>query len=453
MRRFNRDGGFTLIEAAVALLIATFIFVALGQTIATALRASESRRLEQQADALIAEVIEEVRDFAYADLALNSSDPTLGPETTFDAGYGSEPLIIESTGGLTPQVTTESFNTITYTLTRYVAWVDDDPADTETEDYKRLTVVAEWESRGQTRTEQRDTIVSFAEPGAPAATYGVSIDPAVDSANAAADTTYTYVHTIENIGSGADSFDLTVTNDLGWPVTMRSVDTGVPPVDTNGNGTPDTGELTLTGDTYDIEVIVLVPAGTPASVSSVTILEATSFGDPSVSASASDTTTSTGTTAAPIDVDFYLKTGMVLSPVVPTGSYTSTSGSNGSIKTWTISPGSNWTTTTDATLRLFVGRRGTCSSGTVEYTATLRTSGGPWGSAASGPIAVSGCNPTTLSTVTIPVNGNSISAGETLYLDILITKPSNGNPSRRGLTIGFDGTAADSSIAFQVVAS
>ena len=78
MRRIDtRQGGFTLIEAAVALLIATFIFVALGQTIAAALRASEARRLEQQADALVAEAIEGIRDFVYTDLALDSGDPTL----------------------------------------------------------------------------------------------------------------------------------------------------------------------------------------------------------------------------------------------------------------------------------------------------------------------------------------------------------------------------------------
>jgi len=449
----RRDGGFTLIESAVALLIATFILVALGQTIATALRASEARRLEQQADALIAEVIEEVRDFEYADLALDSGDPTLLPITVFDAGSGSEPLIVETGGGLNPQVSTETFNTITFTLTRYVTWVDDDPSDTSTEDYKRMTVVATWDHRGSTRTEQRDTLVSLAEPGTttPATTYGVSIDPASDAKNGAAGDSVTYTHTIENIGSGADTFELTVTNDLGWPVVMRSVDTGVAPVDTNGDGTPDTGELTLTGDTYDLEVIVQVPATAGAGAASSTILEATSAGDPGMSASAEDTTTSTGATAAPFDVEYFLKSGFALSPTTPTGSYSTTSGANGTTKTWLISPGQDWEATSDATVRLFVGRRGTCSSGTVEYTATLRTSGGTWGSQASGPISVSGCDPTQLSTVTIPVVGDTISSGQTLYLDVLITKPSTSNPSRRGLTIGFDGTDADSSVTFEVV--
>ncbi|MGI9648181.1 MAG: type IV pilus modification PilV family protein [Acidimicrobiia bacterium] len=449
----RRDGGFTLIEAAVALLIATFIFVALGQTIATALRASEARRLEQQADALIAEVIEGVRDFEYADLALDSGDVTLLPITSFDAGTGPEPLIVETGGSLTPQVSTETFNTITFTLTRYVTWVDDDPLDTSTEDYKRMTVVASWDHRGSTRTEQRDTLVSLAEPGAttPATSYGVSINPASDAKNGAAGDFVTYTHTIENIGSGADTFELTVTNDLGWPVTMRSVDTGVAPVDTNGNGTPDTGELALTGDTYDLEVIVQVPGTMGAGTSSSTILEATSAGDSGMSASAEDTTTSTGLTAAPYDVEYFLKSGFALSPTTPTGSYTTTSGESGTTKTWLVSPGQDWEATGNATVRLFVGRRGTCASGTVEYTATLRTTSGTWGSQASGPISVSGCDPTQLSTVTIPIIGETISSGQTLYLDILMTEPSSGQKAKRGLTVGFDGTAADSSVTFEVV--
>jgi type II secretory pathway pseudopilin PulG len=449
----HRDGGFTLIEAAVALLIATFIFVALGQTIATALQASESRRLEQQADALIAEVVEGVRNLSYADLALDSGDPTLIGATTFDPGTGSEVVLVEAGGGLNPQVTTESFNTITFTLTRYVTWVDDNPSDASAEDYKRLTVIAQWDSRGQTRTEQRDTLVSFAEAGAatPSASYGVTINPAVDGANGAAGDTVTYAHAIENIGSGADTFELTVVNDLGWPVVMRSVDTGVPPVDTNGNGTPDTGELTLTGDTYDIQVFVQVPAGTAAGVASSTILEATSAGDSGISASAGDTTTSTGATAAPVDIDLYLKAGLALSPVTPSGSYSRTSGENNTTKTWTMTASQAWEATSNADLRLFVGRRGTCAGGSVEYTATLRTSSGTWGSQASGPISVSGCDPTTLDTLTIPIVGNTIDAGQTLYLDIRITKVSSGGKSKRGLTIGFDGSSADSSVSFEVV--
>ena len=53
----RHDGGFTLIEASIALLIASFIFLGLAQTISSALRASEQRRLEQQAVALISEVV------------------------------------------------------------------------------------------------------------------------------------------------------------------------------------------------------------------------------------------------------------------------------------------------------------------------------------------------------------------------------------------------------------
>ena len=446
----RRDGGFTLIESAVALLIAAFIFVALGQTIATALRASEARRLEQQADALIAEAVEDVRNLAFPDVALDYLDPTRSGGLTFDSGSGPEPLVIVLDGSISPQVTSETIKSTQFKLTRYVTWVDDDVSDTSTEDYKRLTVVAQWDSRGQTRTEQRETLISVADPGAAAQTFGVRITPGFDSEFGGASSSVTFTHTLENIGSGTDIFELTVTNDQGWPVTMRSVDTGAAPVDSNGNGTPDTGELALTGDTFDLEVIVAVPTDEEFGSSSVTVLQVESAGDPSVLASAEDTTTSTGSGGGPVDVALFLKSGWALESTSPTGLYTTTSGPNDTTVTWAISPLQDWEAITDATLRLFVGPRGTCADGTVEYTATLRTTSETWGSQDSGPVAVSGCDPTTLSTVTIGITGDTLSSSETLFLDIAITKPSSGNPGKRGLTIGFDGEDADSSIAFQV---
>ncbi|MEE9534407.1 MAG: type II secretion system protein, partial [Acidimicrobiia bacterium] len=164
------DRGFTLIESAVALLIASFIFTALGQTVATALRASGERRLEQQASALTNEAVELIRDLGFDGVALlpAASDPTRLPVSTFDPGTGPENIFEDSAGGIPLQVTTETFNGITYTLTRYVTWVDDDPLDSQTEDYKRFTVIADWTSRGVTRTEQLETFIALqsAEVGA-----------------------------------------------------------------------------------------------------------------------------------------------------------------------------------------------------------------------------------------------------------------------------------------------
>ena len=328
----RRQDGFTLIEASIALLIAAFIFIALGQTVATALRASGERRLEQQASAITTEVVEAVRNLTFDEVALlpAASDPSRTGDTTYDPGSGPEPILEDAGSGVPSQVTTEILNGITFTLTRYITWVDDDPFDAVTEDYKRFTVIATWDSRGIARTQTLETFIASAGSGAPAAAYSLTITPQFDALNAAADSDVVYTHTIENTGTADDTFELDLSNDLGWPVAMVNATTTLSFVDTNGNGTVDTGVL-APGATVDIAVTVHNPSGTPASVASITTLEVTSAGDPAampVSASANDTTTSTGTTAAPAPITLHMRRSSILSPVAPTIGHTTLAGPN-----------------------------------------------------------------------------------------------------------------------------
>ncbi|MDH3605712.1 MAG: type II secretion system GspH family protein [Acidimicrobiia bacterium] len=453
----HRDSGFTLIEAAIALLIATFIFVALGQTIGAALRAAEERRLEQQAAALTAEVVESVRDLSYEQVALlpMASDPSRLPATSYDPGTGAEVVIEDAAGGIPSQVTTESFNTITFTLTRYVTWVDENPLDSEAEDYRRLTVVAEWVSRGRARSEELQTFVArqSAEAGASNPTYGPVVGAPILTSYGKAGSDVVFEQTVTNIGNREDTFDITWTNDAGWPVTILNATTGFALVDTTGNGTPDTGNLFPspdTGSTFDIEVVVTVPLGTPFGERSVTIVEATSATDPGSSASASDTAVSTGTFTA-VNADLYLKSGLALSPAPPVGLPSRVSGANGSTFTWSTTVSDDWKVITDGTLDLYVGRRGTCDAADVAYAVTVRTTSTTWVSGVpSGPIAVSGCG-VRLSTVSLPISDSLISAGETLYVDVTITQVSGGNPGKQGLTVGFDGLLAPSQLSLRAV--
>jgi type II secretory pathway pseudopilin PulG len=453
----QRDGGFTLIEAAVALLIASFIFVALGQTIGWALRSAGERRLEQQAAALTAEVIEAVRDLAYEQVALlpAASDPTRLPATAYDPGGGPEPVVEDTAAGIPSQVTTETFNTVTFTLTRYVTWVDDDPLDSETEDYRRLTVVAEWQSRGVNRTEELQTFVArqSAAAGASNPTYGAAVGPPSMTNYGGAGTDVVFEQTVTNIGNRDDIFDITATNDAGWPVTVLDAATGFSLVDTSGNGIPDTGNLAPSpdgGSTLDIRVVVSVPIGTPFGDASVTIIEATSMSDPDSSASASDMAVSTGPYTA-VNAALYLKAGMALSAGPPSGLPSLLAGADGTTFTWSTTVSESWTVITDGTLDLYVGRRGTCAAGDVAYTVRIRTTSGVWVTGVpSGPIAVSGCG-VRLSTVVLPINGRVISAGETLYLDVTITEVSSGTPGKRGLTIGFNGSDTASLLSFRAV--
>ncbi len=458
MHRFDRrDGGFTLIEAAVALLIATFIFVALGQTISMALRAAEERRLEQQAAALTAEVAESIRDLTYDEVALlpSASDPTRLPGSTFDPGTGAEVVIEDAIAGIPSQVTTESFNTITYTLTRYVTWVDDDPLDSSAEDYKRLTVQAEWTSRGQTRTEELETLVALekAEAGAANPTYGAAFSPAFDTGYGQAGTDMVFTHTVANIGNRDDFFDVTVVNDAGWPVVVNDLATGTALVDWSGNGTPDTGLLLPApdpGSTIDLEVIVTVPAGTPFGEGSLTTIEATSVHDLDASSSANDTSYSTGA-FTPVGVKLYMKAGMALNSIVPSGTPSTVAGPSGASVTWSGIAPEALNVASDGTLEVHVSRRGTCAAGVVAFDASVgSTATGTWATVSSGDIPVSTCDPV-LSTVVLPIDGNTFAAGDTLFVQIDITKVSSGSPSKRGLTVAFDGVDFQSNLAFNAV--
>ena len=108
------------------------------------------------------------------------------------------------------------------------------------------------------------------------------------------------------------------------------------------------------------------------------------------------------------------------------------------------------TLTTDASVTAFVERRGTCSTGTVEYSATLTGSvSGVLDSGSSGGLSV-GCG-FTGGDVTLAVNGATLVSGETLTLSIKVLKVSNGNPSKRGLSLAYDGTDWDSFVSFEAV--
>jgi type II secretory pathway pseudopilin PulG len=452
MRRINHDdGGFTLVEAAVALLIASFIFAGLAQTIASALRATEQRRLEQQAVTLIGEALEDVRRLTFDEVALLPSvlDPSRTPDTSYDPGTGPEPIIQSADSAIPAQVTAETIGPITYTLTRYVTWVDDSPFDPVTTDYKRVTVIATWETRGQTRTEVGETLAASREArDAATVGYGVKIDPTVGSANTPAGTTVSFVHTVENTGTGSDTLELALVNDLGWPVWMVRMDTGFPPITTNGIPTPDTGPMNP-GDTLDLEVFVRVPVGTPANFAADTTVVVSSAAKPAVAASAVNRVKSTGGTGSPIPVTLHLRRSGVLSPAAPAAGHAELSGANGTTWTWTWTVPADIVFTTDATVNLFVRRRGTCVADDVEYRATLTGSvTGTLDSRSSGNVTAE-CVFTPAYTV-LSVNGGGLVAGETLQLDVEVLKVSGGNADKRGLNLAYDGIDLDSFVFFEV---
>jgi uncharacterized repeat protein (TIGR01451 family) len=101
--------------------------------------------------------------------------------------------------------------------------------------------------------------------------------------------TVVFVNALRNMGNRADSFDITVPSGTfppGTTYTLFQADGATPLVDTNGNGTPDTG-LMASGASYNVVMKVQLPAGASGGPYSFSVT-ATSRNDALKSASASD---------------------------------------------------------------------------------------------------------------------------------------------------------------------
>ena len=101
---------------------------------------------------------------------------------------------------------------------------------------------------------------------------GVSFTPSQVRPPAAGQT-LTFLHTLQNIGNGLDSFTITMTQDLNWPVTITPVQTP--------NVAP--------GVNFPVQVQVQVPAdATPQTLNRIK-LRATSVLSPTIYAEVTDT--------------------------------------------------------------------------------------------------------------------------------------------------------------------
>lgn len=114
--------------------------------------------------------------------------------------------------------------------------------------------------------------------GANAATQG-EVSPGTDVAfpglngiisTASPGATLTFVNRVYNKGNGTDTFDLAIlagnTFPAGTTFLFYKSDGNTPLVDSNGNGTPDTGPLAAAG-TYDVVVKAVLPTNVTAGVS------------------------------------------------------------------------------------------------------------------------------------------------------------------------------------------
>lgn len=212
MRRPGDDGGFTLVEAVVALFVLGIVFTAMAAAAMGSLRASMNSRAEQQAIDFATEALEQARQADYYSLGHNATDiaadaanvTSCSSAWCFNPGDGSEQLIVAAGGTVNPHTTVVSStvnNGVNFVLSTYVT----KPAGS-TADYKRVTVVARWKVGGLQRERRTSSIVTATSRGLPIPLFTFKTASNAQTVNAGSDA----VFKIEMTNQGApDTWNLT----------------------------------------------------------------------------------------------------------------------------------------------------------------------------------------------------------------------------------------------------
>jgi type II secretory pathway pseudopilin PulG len=301
------DSGFSLIEAVVALSVATVAFLALAVGSMTAIRASLVGRANQQAADFMTRQLESVRvlDFASvanvtSDLAGDTALSNCSGSPCIDPGTGTKEKIYVGTGtggAITQHIQTitgaslgGATNNVTYTVRTYVT----SPADTYTGKYHRVTVFVSWRVLGVTRTRTTSTMIAYSLKGLPLPVFTLATKTATTvSVNPGAEVAYGFKLT--NQGA-PDRFNLARSDTDTWTWVFDNGDGVFDPstdttlvTDTNADGIIDTGRMNPNG--Y-VVFWVYRTAGSTAS-STVTTWSATSVGQPTAATAVETAATTT----------------------------------------------------------------------------------------------------------------------------------------------------------------
>lgn len=302
-RRLGDQGGFTIVEASVAMLLVAMMFTALSAGLMGGLRATRDARLYQQATSMGEEAVEAARDLPYDTLVMQTSDlagdPRIETGPKFDPDRSgplvAEPIVASSSGGsIIPHITTETVINTTFTKSRYVTWVDDAIQGGPAQSYKRMVVIIEWQMGNRTNSYGTSAFIALARRGLPVPKFELA--PEAQTVEVEPGNIVVFPHTIHNLGI-VDTYDLQMTtNPRNWVINFYKdkgqIGTFEPVIDsllldTNSTGLPDTGSVSTDEITYFLAVFALGPTEVPGAVDMT--LTATSGANNSVSRTSKDT--------------------------------------------------------------------------------------------------------------------------------------------------------------------
>lgn len=277
--RRNETDGFSLIELVVALTIATVVFSAMAAAAFAGVRASVVARQNQQAVDVMNQIVEEGRATSFSSLAMVTSDLQVNdtaittgstPQYTVPNGIGAESVWAKATGSVSPHVATITRAGLTYTLKSYVTTPAGFTLDSAGQpSQKRLTIVLNWTSYGQSHTRVLSTLMTETTRGLPLPRYGVT-PTSVSAATVNPSTTLTWGFQVVNRGA-RDTFNVSASagtwvyyqdtdcdgsRDVGEDITLTNTDAAL------GDSRPDTGKIEPNNNPpYCITAQRSVPAG------------------------------------------------------------------------------------------------------------------------------------------------------------------------------------------------
>ena len=175
--RIRDERGFTITELIVALSILSVAFFALAGSASIGLRIVAEGRQREAATEIANGRLEHLRNIPYASLALSTapahSTDTTNPDynvstdnTKYNPGTGTyEDLDLDTTNGEVVHIESPvTVGPIVYSVYQYVSWVDDPPGGSTTHDYKRVTVVAYYNTPVNTGRPRSVTVSAFFTP-------------------------------------------------------------------------------------------------------------------------------------------------------------------------------------------------------------------------------------------------------------------------------------------------